>query len=103
MERKLFRISCKIDAVLAAPSLDDALAYAHAQEHETLVESLDSAEALVSLSADEAVVVFAAVERALASQDWEGSNREMLQDICSRLADAMQLIDEQDSLRHRAE
>jgi hypothetical protein len=103
MERQLFRISCKVDAVLAAPSLDDALAYAHSQEHETLVESLDTAEALVSLSAEEAVVVFAAVECALASQDWEGQNRELLEDIGSRLADAMHLIDEQDSLRNRDE
>ncbi len=95
----LYRLSCSVDAVLAAASIEDALAYADSHRHDVRVEALDSAEALVSLSGEEAVMVLASIERTLKVQNGSSVNREMLESLVERITEALGLIEEQEALR----
>lgn len=94
----LYRLTCSVDSVLAADSVDDAIAFARAQEHEIHVERLDGPEALIGLNPDEVVVVLAALHRIGELNGQVGRNSEAVTALIQRLEDAIALIDHQATL-----
>ncbi len=95
--RQLFRVTCGLDAVVAAGSAEDAHAYAASDTHQVSVESITEPEILVSLDREEATVTLASLEQVILTS-MTGANTDLLQALHQRLAQAIVLLDEQERL-----
>jgi uncharacterized Rossmann fold enzyme len=95
--RQLFRVTCGLDAVVAAVSAEDAYAYAAGGAHDVLVEPITEPEILVSLDRGEATLTLASLEQIL-SVDVTGENTTLLEALHQRLAQAILMLDEQEQL-----
>jgi hypothetical protein len=98
--RQLFRVTCGFDAVVAATSAADAHAYAADGAHEVSIEPIAGPEILLSLGRDEATVALASLEKVL-PEAVSGANTELLHTLHYRLAQALELLDEQERLLTR--
>jgi hypothetical protein len=96
---QLYRVTCTVDAVVAAESAEAARAYAEQQPHDLHVERLVEPEVLLSLDGEEATVALAALERTLSVAS--GANGDLLAGLKLRIAEAIDLLDEQERLRAR--
>jgi hypothetical protein len=94
---QLFRVTCSLDAVVAAGSAEDAHAYAAGVSHNVSVESITEPEIVVSLDREEATLTLASLERIL-SATVAGANTGLLQALHQRLAETIGMLDEQERL-----
>jgi hypothetical protein len=95
---RLYRITCGVDAVVAADTPEDAHAFAAAEKHHVRVEPLEEPEVLVALDGEEATLALAAISHTIAAGPSD-PNTNLLARLRERIAEALAVIDEQHRLR----
>jgi hypothetical protein len=95
--QQLFRVTCGLDAVVAVGSEEDAHAYAARHSHEVSIEPITGPEILISLDHEEATIALASLQQVL-STSVSGANADVLQALYQRLAQTLELLDEQERL-----